>query len=250
MLLSITQLFSIISLPPGIEVFGSLCSQPANMATLISSPACLYNRLIQLLVLPDAPLLLATLETLYCLTYYSIDMPRLIFHIEGSVKILLDLLFVTVEDLKSDLSDNVEIFEIKSKTDSRRSGSLTDSKRNGNMKISRSNSGTKIGNSSLKSTMKSPSTPVIKTPKEKPQNKPSPLIKVLSSNGKNFIPVLTVQQLQELLGKNSSKVSTAPKLATPLPVPGPTPPMASPGSIASEVAVSGGFEADQAALKW
>ncbi len=162
------------------------------MPHLLTTPTDVYQHIFKLLLLPDALIILGCLEALYCLTFSCTEMARNILGVAKSVQVLVDLLSV---DLGNEALKNIKVFEKKPTGTQLSSVTSTTSKS--------TLESTKSSSNALSKSVKISNTPIssVQLPsKQQVQLSSSPLNKVLTSTS-GFIPVLSIQQLQELLAR-------------------------------------------------
>lgn len=178
----------------GIEILGELSWTLCNMPRLLATPTDVYSRIFKLLLVPDALILLGCLDALYSLTFSSPEMGRNILTVDRSVQVLVNLLMVKTEDLSSNMLKNVKLFERK--TVSSKSTTI-DTTKFKSVSHAQPPKSIKIGNTTI---------PTLKLPaKSQGQLNSSSLSRALTTSNQGFIPVLTIQQLQELLSKSVPK---------------------------------------------
>ncbi len=179
----------------GIEILGELSWTLYNMPRLLATPTDVYSRIFKLLLVPDALILLGCLDALYSLTFSSPEMGRNILTVDKSVQVLVNLLMLKMEDISSNMLKNVNLYERKTVSQSTTSKSTVDTTKS--ISHAQPPKSIKIGNTMI---------PTLKLPaKSQGQLNSSPLSRALTTSSQGFIPVLTIQQLQELLLKSVPK---------------------------------------------
>ena len=220
----------------GLETLGELSQSPANIPRLVTTPSEIYQRLFQLLLLSDCQLILTCLDSLYNLSS-SIEMARKILAVDRSCEVLVDLLTLRTEEYSSEVMSRVKVVENRTTLRGNRTAqsnmplsfpktrNTTSFKGQGSSSLSALATSVsqfpfrKQGQSSFKSPLKSSDigkgeSKLLKignsliptyqsTSKLQEQLSSSPLSRALTTlRGQKVIPVLTIQQLQDLLVKN------------------------------------------------
>ena len=209
----------------GLETLGELSR--SNIPCLLTTSPEMYQRIFQLLTLSDCELILISLDSLYNLST-SVEIARKIIAVDRSCEVLVNLLTSKTEEFGSEAMKHVKVVEnettqqailskVRNATSVKGQGSTSLSalatsitqfpfRKQGQSSSSKSTEGTskvlKIGNSLI------PTLQGNKSTSKQGQLNPPPLSGALTTlGGQKVIPVLTIQQLQDLLVKNVPGIS-------------------------------------------